>query len=198
MSKPSKLLQTLVQDALAVETADDFTAWNSHALEKTEGARKKVDGWQQFVIRVVDERGDPVNDWNAQLFQAGDDGRVREFGMRVHAYKRDASLRCFHVNLDDLKPEQLTSLKLRILATSGTQLVAYHGHGSERITPDGNAMNPEGVWDAVVDLTPALEGREFRLFYPFTTTFVEVCLNREPMPMVGENRVFWFPEGDEA
>lgn len=114
--------------------------------------------------------------------------------MRVHAYKRDESIRCFHVNLDDLKPDTLTGLKLRILATSGTQLVAYHGHGSERITPDGTAMNPEGVWDAEVDLAAALKGKKFRLFYPFTTTFVEICLNREPMPMVGENRVFWFPK----
>lgn len=194
MSKPSKLLQELVRDALAVETARDFSAWNRQALEKTEPARKKVDAWQQFVIRVVDERGDPVTDWNAQLFQAGDDGRVQEFSVRVHPYKRDESLRCFHVNLADLKPKQLKTLKLRIIATSGTQLVAYHGHGSERITPDGKAMNPEGVWDAIVDMTAALKGEKFKLFHPFTTTFVEICLNREPMPMVGENRVFWFPK----
>ena len=194
MAKPSKLLQELVRSALEVETARQFTAWNEDALARTEAARKKVDEWQQFVIRVVDERGDPVTDWNAQLFsQKADDPRVREFGMSVHPYKRDGSLRCFHVNLNELEPHTLTRLKLRIIATSGTQLVAYHGHGSERITPDGTAMNGDGVWDAEVDLTAGLKGEEFRLFYPFTTTFVEVCLNREPMPMVGENKVFWFP-----
>ncbi len=29
-------------------------------------------------------------------------------------------------------------------------------------------------------------------FYPFTTTFVEVTMNREPMPPQGANRVYWF------
>jgi len=194
MSKPSSLLQRLVREALGVETADAFEDWNRRALQRTRKAREKVARWQQFVIRVVDERGDPVTDWNAQLTGRRNASRsLRDFSLDVHVYKRDASLRCFHVNLDDLEPEKLDQLHLRLIASSGTQLVAYHGAGSERVLKDGTAMNPQGKWDARIDLTSALgKGGGFSLFYPFTTTFVEIRLNREPMPMVGRNDVFWF------
>jgi len=195
MSRPTRLLQDLVAEALAVETAEEFEAWNRAAEKRSKSAREKVARWQQFVIRVVDERGDPVPDWNAQLYGRPNARRsLREFGLDVHVYKRDPSLRCFHVDLDELEPESLDQLHLRLIASSGTQLVAYHGSGSERVREDGSAMNPEGKWDARISLTPAL-GKEggFSLFYPFTTTFVEIRLNREPMPMVGRNDVFWFP-----
>lgn len=194
MSKPGSLLQGLVREALQVETAHAFEDWNRRALQRTRKAREKVARWQQFVIRVVDERGDPVTDWNAQLTGRRNASRsLRDFSLDVHVYKRDASLRCFHVNLDDLEPEKLDQLHLRLIASSGTQLVAYHGAGSERVLKDGTAMNPQGKWDARIDLTSALgKGGGFSLFYPFTTTFVEIRLNREPMPMVGRNDVFWF------
>lgn len=133
-------------------------------------------------------------DWNAQLFgQRNAKRSLEEFGLDVHVYKRDPSLRCFHVNLDKLQPEALRQLHLRLIASSGTRYVAYHGAGSERISPDGRAMNPDGKWDARIDLTPALgKDNGFRLFHPFTTTFIEICLNREPMPMVGVNDVYQF------
>ena len=195
MSDPPKVLQELVQAALKVESADEFTAWNSHAKKITDPARAKVARWQQFVIRLVDERGDPVKDWNVQLFGGAGTAKdsLREFALDVHSYKRDASFRCFHVNLDELKPEEQNHLELRLIASSGTSLVAYHGAGSERILEDGTAMNPDGKWDARIDLSKALkEADEFKLFYPFTTTFVEISLNREPMPMIGKNNVYWF------
>lgn len=195
MSKPNRLLKDLVRKALAVETEEEFQEWNEKALKATEPARKSVARWQQFVIRVVDERGDPVTDWNAQLYaRHGAKSSLESFALDVHTYKRDPSLRCFHVNLDKLQPEKLTQLHMRLIASSGTSLVAYHGAGSERITKDGTAMNPNGKWDARISLTRAL-GKDggFSLFYPFTTTFIEICLNREPMPMVGRNDVFWFP-----
>jgi hypothetical protein len=194
MSNPPQILQELVRSALAVETADEFTAWNEDALAKARGAQEKVARWQQFVIRVVDERGDPVTDWNAQLYAQKNAKRpLEQFAVDVHVYKRDSSLRCLHVNLDRLQPDQLTQLHLRLIASSGTQLVAYHGAGSERVSRDGTAMNPDGKWDARIDLTSAL-GKDggFNLFFPYTTTFIEICLNREPMPMVGKNSVYWF------
>lgn len=196
MSEPNDLIQQLVRSALNVETAQQFKEWNADALNKTKSARKKAGRWQQFVIRVVDERGDPVPDWNANLFRRSNARKALEnFALDVHVYKRDPSLRCFHVNLDDLDPDDITQLHLRVIASSGTQLVAYHGAGSQRITTDGEAMDPDGKWDARISLTRyAGKGNGFSLFHPFTTTFVEIRLNREPMPMVGKtNKVFWFP-----
>jgi hypothetical protein len=194
MSDPPALLQDLVKKALDVETEAGFSEWVNDALEQTKQARANVARWQQFVIRVMDERGDPVNDWNMQLFGRSNAKQALQlFALDVHVYKRDPSLRCFHVNLDDLKPERLSQLHLRLLASSGSQLVAYHGAGSERITPDGTAMNPEGKWDAQLNLSEVVgDNKNFTLFYPFTTTFIEIRLNREPMPMVGKNNVYWF------
>jgi hypothetical protein len=30
------------------------------------------------------------------------------------------------------------------------------------------------------------------LFWPFTTTMLEIVLDREPRPFTGRNEVFWF------
>ena len=195
MSRPPKLLQDLVRTALNVESEKDFTYWIANAKSRTEAAHDDVARWQQFVIRLTDERGDPVNDWNLQLWgrRNGTKQALQQFALDVHVYKRDPSIRCFHVNLDNLKPKSLRQLELRLIANSGTDLVAYHGVGSERVLPDGTAMNPEGKWDACIDLAKELARVEgFDLFYPFTTTFVELRVNREPMPMVGKNHVYWF------
>lgn len=194
MSEPPDLLQGLVKNALAVESADDFTQWIADATARTEPARAKIARWQQFVMRLVDERGDPVNDWNVQLYGRPDAiHSERQFALDVHTYKRDPSLRCFHVNLDELKLEDTAQLQLRLIASSGTNLVAYYGAGSERVSKDGTTMNPDGKWDALIDLGKALgKDKTFGLFYPFTTTFVEIHINREPMPMVGKNSVYWF------
>jgi hypothetical protein len=196
MSSPPKQLQELVKSALEVESAEAFTQWNQNALAETAKAQKKARRWQQFVIRVVDERGDPVTDWNVQLSGRHNSRQsLEQFGLDVHVYKRDPSLRCFHVDLDRLQPEMLSQLHLRLMASSGTQLVSYHGAGSERISSGGAAMNPDGKWDAKINLTGALgKDNGFSLFYPFTTTLIEICLNREPMPMVGRNKVYWFGE----
>ncbi len=196
LSAPPKLLQTLVRNALAVETAQEFSAWIDDGQQQTAAARdyKQVKRWQQFVIRVMDERGDPVTDWNMRLFGSADAARpLREFNLDTHVYRRDASLHCFHVNLDELEPEQQQQIHLRLIASSGTRLVAYHGAGSERIAADGRTMNPDAKWDAQIDLSSLGSDKPgFTLFHPFTTTFVEIRLNREPMPMVDANQVYWF------
>lgn len=194
LSSPPELLQELVQKALEVKSAEEFSGWIDDAMKRSEPARTKVARWQQFVMRLVDERGDPVKDWNVQLYGSLDaTDTLQQFALDVHPYQRDPSLRCFHVNLDELEPEKQKHIELRLIASSGTSLVAYHGAGSERVLEDGTAMNPDGKWDARVDLDKALqETKEFDLFYPFTTTFVEIRLNREPMPMVGKNSVYWF------
>ncbi len=60
--------------------------------------------------------------------------------------------------------------------------MGYHGVGSERLKPDGTAMNDEGIWDAKIELPLEFNDAHVKLFAPFTTTLVELKLNRDPMP----------------
>ncbi len=109
-----------------------------------------------------------------------------DFELDVHAYGADKSLRCFHVPLDPMmeKLRQLGGgdLWVRIIAPSGSDLVGYHGIHSEKLSPDLRTINEEGVWDAQIELPQAFNDARVALFYPFTTTFVELRLNRDPMP----------------
>ncbi|MGZ3502745.1 MAG: esterase/lipase family protein, partial [Gemmatimonadaceae bacterium] len=66
LSDPGDDLADLVDSALQVSSAPTFTQWIDSTTKKTQPARAKMDEWQQFVIRVVDERGDPVPDYNIQ------------------------------------------------------------------------------------------------------------------------------------
>ena len=49
----------------------------------------------------------------------------------------------------------------------------------------------DAVWDAKVELPDRIG--DASLLYPFTTTFIELRLNRDPMPF-GEikNEICWF------
>jgi pimeloyl-ACP methyl ester carboxylesterase len=192
-SPPDQLVE-YVTTALDVTTRDEFVAWVDGTLEQSRQARAKMGRWQQFVIKVVDERGDPVNDWNIQLFQKRQ-GRASldDFDMHVHVYAGDKSLRCFHVDLEKLQPESLDGLYMKLIASTGTSLVGYHGMGSERLTAAGR-NNPRGKWDAQLDLSQMVQDGSFRFFFPFTTTLVQIQLNREPMPLKGRNDVFWFQD----
>jgi hypothetical protein len=194
LSDPGTALADLVDSALGVSSAAAFTKWIDDATRETQSALGKMDEWQQFVVRVVDERGDPVSDYNIQLFRRGDasgsDNGIHEFDVDVHAYKGDASLRAFHVRLEDLNYRKLPNLWVRVMASSGSQLVGYQGFGSEK---SPGAPNPdEGKWDAALDISSLVDDKGIKFFYPFTTTLIEIKLNREPLPLTGKNEVCWF------
>lgn len=194
LSEPGEVLIELVDKALQVSSAAAFTQWIADANERTQPARAKIDAWQQFVVRAVDERGDPVPDYNIQLFRRdGADGMeagIHQFDVDVHTYKADSSLRCFHVRLAELDYERLANLWIRVIASSGSQLVGYDGFGSGKAA--GAASAPEGRWDASLDISSLADDAGVRFFYPFTTTLIELRLNREPLPLTGKNEVCWF------
>lgn len=193
VGEPTDELVELVMGALEVDSADRFKAWLTGARERTAATRRGMRRWQQFVIRLVDERSDPVPDWNLQLSgSARGRSSLQSFDLHVHVYQRDPSLRCFHVDLGELRPGELGELHLRLLANSGTELVAYLGEGSEKISADGLRFRKQGKWDARIELTPVLNDPRTRLFHPFTTTLIEMRINREPVPPVGANRVLWW------
>ena len=193
LTAPGDEMLKMVVDALAVSSASDYEAWRAHYTPKSVRVAKEagIKRWQQFVVHAIDERGDGIPDYYIELgtiaknrFKALD-----EFSMDVHAYREDESFRCFHADLDRLKPESQAGLALRIIASSGTELVGYQGyitHGAAEAAADN------GKWDAYVEFDSTIGAREVAFFSPFTTTLIEVRLNREPMPPFGVNRVFWF------
>ncbi|CAN5157767.1 hypothetical protein BH23GEM2_BH23GEM2_12820 [soil metagenome] len=195
LSAPSAQLVDLVDSALRVSSAAAFTAWVDNARKQTAAARRRLDEWQQFIVRVIDERGDPVTDYNVQLYgraRGVPERNLRAFATDVHVFRGDPSLRSFHVNLSKVNAAELESLLLRVIASSGSQLVGYTGFGSDRIGDTSSGTTREGKWDGSLDLSELLGDAAVSFFYPFTTTLVEIRINREPLPLVGRNEVFWF------
>jgi hypothetical protein len=198
VSDPGATLVDLVVRALEVDSLEKYEGWCVYATTKTKGALDKVDQWQQFVVHATDERGDGISDYYVEFFtKTRGKPRTLEFDFDVHAYGADKSYRCFHVNLTELRTlysqQQLDNLWLRIIASSGSQLVGYHGVGSEKYSPDLTEMNAQGLWDAQIQLPSVMGEDGIRFFYPFTTTFIEFCLNRDPLPFGQvENKVCGF------
>ncbi|MDO8501565.1 MAG: hypothetical protein Q7S20_06955 [Gemmatimonadaceae bacterium] len=194
LSDPGEDLADFVEAALAVNSAATYSDWYEQAAKRTASAVKKMDAWQQFVIRAIDERGDAITDYNVQLFTRTAKGRaseVRPFDVDVHTYRGDSSLRCFHVNLSKVNPDRLENLWIRVMASSGSQLVGYQGYGSD--ASDGPAdASDDGKWDAELDISSLVDDKGTKFFFPFTTTLVELRLNREPLPLSGRNQVCWF------
>src|SRR2546423_199956 len=195
LSEPGDDLADMVDSALQVQSAASFSQWIDDATKRSQAARARIDEWQQFVVRVTDERGDPVPDYNIQLFRRGSgttvDNSIHQFAVDVHTYKSDSSLRCFHVRLADLDYRKLPNLWIRVMASSGSQLVGYNGFGGEK---DSSlpAVARETKWDGTLDISSLSDDTGIKFFYPFTTTLIELRLNREPLPLTGKNEVCWF------
>jgi hypothetical protein len=171
LSDPGDDLADLVDSALQVSSAATFNEWIDNAARRTQKARAKIDEWQQFVVRALDERGDPISDYNLQLFRRGSgssgDNSIHQFDLDVHTYRGDSSLRCFHVKLADLDYKTLPNLWVRVIASSGSQLVGYQGFGSEKL-PDSPALNREAKWDATLNISslPTDTGIKFFIHSP--------------------------------
>jgi hypothetical protein len=176
MGNPSDELVEMVDEALQFSPEKDINIWYKKATTKLKPA--DVSPWQQFIVRAVDERDDPIKDYHIQLFTK-DNGvakPIEKFGIDVHVYSRDKSLRCFYINLKDIDPVKLRNLSMSVIASSGSQLVDYFG------------MDAAGNWDAQIDISNLLFSTDIKFFYPFTTTLVELRLNREPC-LDGNNKV---------
>ena len=194
LRNPGDDLAELVDRALGVNSAAEYEKWHRDAARSTGPARRKMDAWQQFIIRAVDERSDPISDYNVQLFTRTARGResaVAPFDMNVHTYRGDPSLRCFHVNLSKAGIDRLENLWIRVMASSGSQLVGYQGYGSGASDGPGDPSD-DGKWDAELDISSLADDAGVQFFHPFTTTLVELRMNREPLPLTGQNQVCWF------
>jgi hypothetical protein len=194
LQQPTDALVRQVVDALEVSSGADVEEWRRKHRAASDAALKasKARRWQQFIVRAADERGDGIRDYFLEVgtIVGRKFKRLEAFDLDVHAYRDDPSYRCFHVDLDKLQPEKLKGLALRVIASSGTELVGYHGYcSSPELAAQGLA---DDKWDSVVEFDGTIGSQEVRFFFPFTTTLIEMRMNREPLPLRGINRVFWF------
>ena len=144
-----------------------------------------MEGWQQFVVHAIDERGDGISDYMIQVLTQRPDGTWDEFEdmcTDVHAYGPDSSFRCFHVRLPRGISARKIPLRVRINASTGTELMAYQGYGSEERQLSATAEPVE------LDISD-LGDRNGSLFFPFTATLIEIVLNREPLPFNEQSRI---------
>jgi pimeloyl-ACP methyl ester carboxylesterase len=170
----------------------DFKTFFGHIFHL---AGKAMEGWQQFVVHARDERGDGVTDYLIDVLrldgkdQDGNDNWVafEEMYTDVHAYKADPSYRCFHIRLPAAISDGTLPLKLRIHASTGTELMAYQGYSS-----DDDGMKKMANAEPVEIQLGGLGESGDSLFHPFTTTLVEIVLNREPAPLNATSRIFNF------
>ncbi|MGH9581786.1 MAG: esterase/lipase family protein [Bryobacteraceae bacterium] len=199
LHEPEDDLADLIVKFLAVSSESEFNSWvgqsagwSAPALQKMkQDSKGPHDGWQQFVIHVADEYGDPVPDYVVDLFKEDPTGlsgdRLKsinfdEFDLDVHPYGSDQSYRCFHMRLPLGAAEGgIGQLWMRLAASSGTKLIAYQGYVPR------SAKSTEQC-PVVLNLSHLLAGGD-SLFHPFTTTLVEISLTREPLPLEGTTQL---------
>jgi hypothetical protein len=148
-----------------------------------------MEGWQQFVVHARDERGDGVSDYMIEVLKnnGGTWEIFKEMYTDVHAYGLDRSFRCFHIRLPRGILGPGVDLKLRIHASTGTELMDYQGYG------DGSTQKQLAANAEPVELhLGALGDGNGSLFCPFTTTVIEIVLNREPLPLNQISRILTF------
>jgi hypothetical protein len=157
-------------------------------------AAQPMEGWQQFVVHARDERGDPVTDYLIDVLHKDDAANWVAFAdmyTDVHAYGADQSYRCFHVRLPDGISEHKVPLQIRVTASTGTALMVYQGYGSD----DAGKTMTATAGPVVIDVNGIGDAS---LFYPFTTTLVEIVVNREPYPLDKVSDIFNFLENRMA
>ena len=148
---------------------------------------QEMEGWQQFVVHARDERGDPVTDYMIEVLTLQKDTWVpfAQMYTDVHAYGPDPSYRCFHIHLPKGISSGAVPLRVRIHASTGTELMAYQGYG-DTVTQLSATSEP-----VELDLSPVNRPGS-TLFHPFTTTLIEIVLNREPLPFDALSRILQF------
>jgi hypothetical protein len=210
ISDPDPGMVDRIVGFLDIGNIDQYTAWLDEAQTWSAPARQKMletkgnlfefwktnelDGWQQFVVKARDTHGGAVTDYMIEVFELGTDGetwqRAEELSLDVHTYAADPSYRCLHVQLPKGITTAPRSMQIRIRASTGTDVVAYQGFGSDQVKMQMRADSDP----VVIDISSALKNTDAMLFHPFTTTLVEIVLNRVPFPFDQVKGIFeWFP-----
>jgi|694.fasta_scaffold95292_4 pimeloyl-ACP methyl ester carboxylesterase len=197
MDKHIDSILDLVVKAFDVESDDAYLKWNDEAQSAAAShrRRKKPRPWQQFVIRVSDERGVGVQDWSIGLsLKKVNESRTRVVPIDdLHPYGPDKSYRCLHLDLEaagiapDSDLDSIESFVMELSLSTSTPYVVYER--PEDDTKDGNDNGLAGIGEGLTRIRERLDvflkpdnKYNFILPMPFTTTFVEIRVNRSPSP----------------
>ena len=217
LSDPEPGAVKLVSDFLLnVKTADGYQTWLTKALAYGRGALAKMDaesgsgdtggaGWQQFVMHVKDDHGDGVSDYNVQLFvgddlEQSDNADYPSVPLIVDTYSSDNSYRCFYVKLSKnlLNAGSVGYPKkvwMELIASSGTSYLEYEAYNnldSEGAAAHGTRLTTSHEATQAVKLDLTAPGGDAKLFFPYTTTLIEIVLEREPTPLAAVSLLFTF------
>jgi hypothetical protein len=166
----------------------DFKKFFGHLTGGNEAGH--LEGWQQFIVHARDEHGDPISDYLIEILM-NTDGKWVPFEQMytdVHAYGPDSSYRCFHIRLPKGILTSKMELMARVNASTGTELMTYQGYGDDDEGGQELKADSEPVSIRIDDLGPG----NGTLFHPFTTTLIEIILNREPLPLNKVSRILTF------
>lgn len=217
LSAPDDGVANLIARFLQIADQPTYDAWETDALAfgapslaqmnlaSTSGTDGGA-GWQQLVVHVVDDHGDPVNDYNLQLFlgtslDQSDDPTYKPTPLIVDTYSGDASFRCFYIRLSNdmltlnTPAGQPGKMWLELIASSGSALLEYEAYTG--LSTDAQALTIDhlGGQPVKLDITSLAQGAE-SLLYPYTTTLLEIFIEREPLPLGAVSQLFGFLSSD--
>lgn len=191
--RQSDPLVELVSEALDINSNAGFNAWNTKATTLAHlkrGGEEKPHEWQQFVIRVCDERGDGVTDWTISLqMKRKNKPNLEPIAIDdLHPYAKDKSFRCLHINLtecglpglDEAAMDNVESLELKLMMNTSSDYLLYVAQREDSAKTSKKLF--KGLSELTVDLKEYLNPNngKFRLLMPYTTTYVEIRVNRDP------------------
>jgi len=214
ISAPDPDIRDFIVRFLHLSTADDYTSWETAALNFGQSSLVKMNtesisgaaggaGWQQLVIHMIDGHGDGVPDFNFQLFIGDDLSQSNDPGfpsvpLIADAYSGDNSYRCFYIRVN---PEMLNfnadgkpfkKMWIELIASSGSDVIQYDAYTGDANAPQSLTVDHSGGSPVKFDITSLAQGAS--LLYPYTTTLLEVFVEREPTPLGKVSTIFTFPK----
>lgn len=214
ISDPDPNVRDFIVRFLHLSNAADYKSWEAAALSFGQPSLDKMDkegisgngggaGWQQLIIHMVDDHGDGVSDFNFQLFigddlSQSDDPSFPSVPLIADAYSGDNSYRCFYIRV---YPEMLNlnapgkpakKMWIELIASSGSALIQYEAYTGSGDVPESLTISHSGGSAVKFDITALAQGAS--LLYPYTTTLLEVFVEREPTPLGKVSTIFTFPQ----
>ena len=83
-------MQELVLGAIQVDSRESYESWRTKAKAATDTTRGQLPQWQQIIVHAVDERGDPISDYQIELYSMEDDTQL-DLQLDPDIYKYDSS-----------------------------------------------------------------------------------------------------------
>jgi hypothetical protein len=215
VSEPDQQVADLMTRFFKVVDEGSYDTWEADALafgnkglprmkEASKDGAAGGAGWQQLLVHVVDDHGDSVTDYNLQLFigdnlDQSDDPTFPPIPLIVDTYSGDGSYRCFYVRLSDAMlaintpAGQQKKLWLELIASSGSTFIEYEAYTGRDTKPERLTIDHETGKPVKMDITPLTQGDQ-TLLYPYTTTLLEIFVEREPLPLDDVSQLFAFLE----